>query len=210
MDILSKIKRLVLEPKIYAVLVRSVRGQVLHLGTHFSLEEAYAHARKRMEDLVPHKPGEAMDIELWNSMPARQAIAQITDPTKIDEVMKEVTSIQQVITPIANGAVFDMSELPPIIEELLKNSSPKSITQVKHPVNDEIPTLTDHIQDVKDSKNDLMQKLIDDADIAQVEKVATLLGAHSRRYVLKAIEKKLLKKSTTTPEITPKNENNKI
>lgn len=196
-DILSKIKRLVLEPKLYALLVSSTRGQVLHLGVHFSLEEAYSAARKRMEQLAPHAAGEAIDMQLWNSMPARQVVALITDPTKIDEVFQEGEN--QVITPIANGVIIGSGPLPAIFEELLKGTTKEDAPKLKHPTNEEPPTVIDHIQDLKASKNDLMKKLIEDGDVNQVEKVKDLLGAHSKRYVLKAIEKKVSLSSPVTP-----------
>ena len=187
---------MVLEPKVYALLVTSNRGQVMHLGVHFSLEEAYSAARQRMEMLTPHKPGEAMDIELWNTMTARQVIAQISDPMHISasDLPKGTpnTPVDNNTIPAQGAVVIEgFGTLPPILQALMDSSSPfpqkKQENGEQPPV---APTLKDHIQDVRESKNDLMKKLIEDGDIAAVEKVRDLLGAHSRRYVLKAIEKK--------------------
>jgi hypothetical protein len=195
---------MVLEPKVYTLLVSSARGQVLHLGVHFSLEEAYSSARKRLEELTPHNKGDAMDIQLWNSMPARQAIAFITDPTKINEVFPE--NVQQTITPIAHGAVLveGFGKLPPVLEALL-NATPTMQAAKAPAVEEKPPTVTDHIQDLKDSKNDLMKKLIADGDINQVEKIKGLLGSYSRKYVLKEIERKGPKPSSVSePKVEQK------
>lgn len=197
LDILSKIKRMVLEPKIYALLVTSNRGQVIHLGVHFSLEEAYSAARQRMEMLTPHKPGEAMDIELWNMMPARQVIAQITDPMKISAIETPEgtpkTPTDNNVAPAQGAVVIEgYGKLPPILEALMNSANPEP-EPVKQQNGEQplvAPTLTDHIQDVKESRNDLMKKLIEDGDLSAVEKVKSLLGSHSRRYVIKAIEER--------------------
>ena len=44
MDIISNLKREIMEPKVFAVMVRSENAQALYLGVHFSLEEAYSSA----------------------------------------------------------------------------------------------------------------------------------------------------------------------
>lgn len=215
----NKIKRAVLEPKVYALIVSSTRGQVLHLGVHFSLEDAYAHARKRLETLAIHTPGEAMDIQLWNSMPARQVMAHLTEPSKLEELGKALANTmplpaETTIHPIANGVIIEgMGKLPPILEALLSMGEQVYPNPTATPVKKENPmetppTVNEYIQDLKDSKNDLMKKLIDDGDVAQVEKFKGLLGGNSRRYVLKAIEKNALKKSTVTPTEAPKVEGN--
>ena len=72
MDIISNLKREIMEPKVFAVMVRSENAQALYLGVHFSLEEAYSSAVKT---LPGWKPGDNTDIDLWNSMPAKLAVS---------------------------------------------------------------------------------------------------------------------------------------
>jgi hypothetical protein len=213
MDISSKIKRTVLEPKVYALLVTSAKGQILHLGVHYSLEEAYSSARQRMEVLAPHDSREAVDIQLWNSMSARQVIACLTDPQKVNE--SNGVDAHRTITPMVNGAflVEGTGELPPIIKALLDGpttgpafASPVFIPEV--PETPEVPeeaeqpvitTIDDHIQDVKDSKNDLIKKLIEEGDMAQVDKLKPLLGTYAHRLVLKEIKERDAHSTSVVP-----------
>ena len=88
----TKIKKAVLEPRFYALLVRSIRGQVLHTGVHFSLDEAYSAARTKMNMMARHNPGDSVDIELWNCMSAKDCLDQISD-NPIQEQSRPVESI---------------------------------------------------------------------------------------------------------------------
>jgi len=194
MDILLKINKKVSEPKVFVLLVRSARCQVLYSGVHFSLEEAYSVARRKIEALAPHKYGDAVDIDLWDIIPARQLIAQFLDPSKVNELISpssENTSNINSNNPTNSLEVTNLPPnlyLPPAIEKILK--------QADLPTQEEIvpiPTLDDHIQDVKESKNDLMKKLINEGDSIQVEKLKNLLGPYSTRYVLREIDKKAKK-----------------
>lgn len=187
------IKKAVSEPKVFALMVESARGQVLHLGVHFSLEEAYAAARQRMDTLSPTFQGEAIDIDLWNSMSARQVIAQLMDPSKVSglvqEALPEGTPGEPMDTNIITGPTFivgdsrgDISKFPEMLQKLLKK--PGAVRPLVH------ATVGEQVQDIKSKRNELMKKLISDGDVAQVEKLKSVLGSYSHRYVLKQIEKK--------------------
>lgn len=189
MDI--SLKRAVLEPKIFALMVESARGQVLHLGVYFSLEEAYAAARQRMEILSPLALGEAADIDLWNSMSARQVIAQLMDPAKANELIQalpEGTPKEPVDnsiggpTFVVGGGSGDISKFPELLQKLLKK--PGAVAPLVN------STIREQVQDIKTKRNELMKMLIRDGDISRVEELKSVLGSNSYRYVLKAIEKK--------------------
>jgi hypothetical protein len=168
MDIFSNLNRMVLEPKVFAIVVKSPSGQAVHIGVHFSLEDAYAAASRKMETLPAYKPGEPIDIDLWNSLSARQVVAQLVNPLKIDELLKKE---ETAITVTA--------------------SDQKTIHVLK-----------DFIQDMKETKSDLMKKLIEDGNVEQVEKLKNLIDPYSRKYILKEIKKKNIDKETKT--ILPK------
>jgi hypothetical protein len=190
MDI--SLKRAVLEPKIYALMVESARGQVLHLGVHFSLEEAYAAARQKMDVLAPPMQGEAIDIDLWNSMSARQVIAQLMDPAKANELIQstlpEGTSKEPVdhaiIGPtfVVGNASGGIDKLPEMLKKLLEK--PEAVRPLVK------TTIGEQVKDIKSKRNELMKRLIRDGDTARVEELKSVLGANSYRYVLKAIEKR--------------------
>lgn len=184
---LSKVKKMVSEPKVYALMVESAHGQVLHLGVHFTLEEAYSTARRKMESLSSHTPGEAMDIDLWSMIPARQLIAQLLDPSSFNENSpKSDSETVKETSAFSEQDEEGINQLPESLKKILL-SGPNN---KKLPVNS---TMKDHIQEVKEKKNRLMKKLIVEGDVEQVEKLKDLLGPNSRKYVLQAIKRRNLK-----------------
>jgi len=199
MDIFDKLKQMVMEPKVYTILVKSPRGQVLHLGVHFSLEEAYAVARRKLERLSPTTQiGEPMDIDMWNSIPARQLVSMIMDPQKTPELVEMPKEIppptEDAMFPQHehNGAVFvsgeaDFNDLPQIVKDIINGKIGASKPDAESKKEETVAT---RMTALKESKNALMKQLIETGDIAEVEKVKSILGSNSSRYVIKAIEKK--------------------
>lgn len=174
LDILTKLKKTVLEQRIYALLIKSSRGQVLHLGMHFSLDEAYLLARKRMEDLTPIIPGESVDIELWNSLSIRDIIVQSVDPSKIVLTPQDILPFRGGLVPVKSEPIERIQELPNIP------------TQSKL-----ILTIEDRVKNVNEARNDLLKKLIETGDISQVEKLKSpIVTATEKRYIIDRIEKK--------------------
>ena len=190
MDILSNLKRTVSEPKIYAMVVKASRGQILHLGVHFSLDEAYSSARRHVEALNLGVPGEAMDIDLWSNLPAREVIAQFIEPSKIGELIAVLpgTPVEPVDAASSPQAFPTMTQITSVPPELLAAIATMDTT-IKKTLN-ETSSLNDQIKDLKETKNRIMRKLIDEGDVVQVEKVKSLLGSYSVKYILKAIENK--------------------
>ena len=178
MDI-SNIRKQVSEARVYAVLVRSSRGSALHLGIHFSLDDAYATARARMQAMAPHSPTEAIDIELWNVMSARQAVAQFVDPSAggVDELLKRIQSLPP-ITQVEQGANTPLSPINYLPKETPSTTPAKPSPQ---------GTLKDSVQSVRESRNVLMKQLITQGDLTLVDKFKEILGPSSSRYVKQAI-----------------------
>lgn len=184
----TQIKKITLEPKMFALLVKSPAGTILHIGAHFTLEEAYSAASNKIKTLVTYKEGDMVDIDLWNSVTAKEAISMLMDPVQISEVFKSEST--------GELSASEIDDLPLIIQEILRQTTPISaktainrLSKDKKEDNTK-PVLTDYVQHAKDAKNDLMKKLIEDGNINAVEKVSSLLGATSRKYVIKEIEKK--------------------
>lgn len=157
METLPNLRKTLLEPKVFCMVATSLHGQILYMGVHFSLEEAYSAARMKMEGLAPHRPTDAVDIGLWNMMSAREALAKFVDP---------------IIVPIMTPVTQDTAKAEVKPEE-------------HHP-----ESLQDYVEDMRLAKNDLMKKLIEDGDPDKVEEATSLLGANSKRYVLKSIKDK--------------------
>jgi hypothetical protein len=143
------------EPKIYALLVGSIHGQILHLGIHLSLDEAYAAAKVKMSALGAHRPQDSVNLELWNTLD----LSFLFDGVKPPEIPKVIDTI-------------------PIIKDI-------STIEIKS-----VKSIDDSVKDIKNMRNNLMKKLIEDGDMKQVELVKDILGTNSKRYVIKAIKEK--------------------
>lgn len=188
-DLLTKLNKNVSEPKIYAVLVKSRRGAMLHLGVHFTLDDAYAAARARMEAATPIGPGEGVDIDVWNCMTAREAMALIMEPSAI--------TVEMVSTPFSQNPLFNA------LSEMLKNDTVLKPEDIKEPTQATaapLDTVSDHLEDLKRARNGLLKSLIDAADSEAVTKLKSpIITAHEKRYVLDRIaEKKLIEGSQTS------------
>lgn len=192
-EFLEKLNRMIMEPKVYALLVKSTRGQVLHMGVHFSLEEAYAAARVRMQTLAPHQVGEAMDIDLWNCMTVRECLIQFFDPNKV--IPDPATISADPPNPMTPKIIIGSGPMPPEVFQALLDAVGGSRTRGTPPVSDAeaqtAPTIQDHVTEVKEAKNDLLQKLVETGDSSEVDKLGRVLTSYERKYVLKKIADKV-------------------
>lgn len=64
----STINTIEVGAQIYAIVVSSKNGVILHLGVHYSLDEAYSAARDQLYAYTPHKPNMSVDIDFWATM----------------------------------------------------------------------------------------------------------------------------------------------
>lgn len=66
------------EPKIYALTVKSPRLEIIHVGIHFSLDEAYDAA---CEKVWSYNPGvrDSVDIDMWTVVSAQEFLPQISN-----------------------------------------------------------------------------------------------------------------------------------
>lgn len=201
-DLFKHLNRVVMEPKVYALRIVSAHAQVLHLGVHFSLEEAYAVARVRLQQVAPHKPGEPIDIDCWNSMPARDCITQLLDPNKIIPGYgpAALATAGPASAPTAAPRVTEEGSIPlQILEAIMAFEgvpSPKSTKSsptayvTNEAMADEPMTVEEHVNDVKEARNELLHKLIETGDNSAVEKLGRIISAQERKLVLKKIAEK--------------------
>ena len=164
-----KLKTNISLPKLYSLLVGSVHGESLYLGVHFSLEEAYESARINLENTYIHSKGESVDIELWNMISVQDIIN-----SAIQQDNDSVEEISKLSKPTTTIGVANFSKENPRTETITNN-------------------IDDYIKILRDSKNALMKKLIEDGNLDKVEESKSLLDMNSRRYVIKSIKEKNLK-----------------
>ena len=202
MDI-PKIKKMISEPKIYAIMVRSMRGQALHIGVYFTLEEAYSSARKQLESFSPHFVGEAVDIDLWNSIPIRQALTgaigeEIIETTSSEPQNNFSSGEENILNDEVINNLFGLSlkkdkkELPNNISSELKPPKPIEkplLNTTSLTIEEQILSIKKIKEEIVKQKNTLMKDLIRQCDIQGVEKLKTLLGANAYRYVIEEIKR---------------------
>jgi hypothetical protein len=96
--VFDKIRKQVLEPKIFAVIARANNAAVLHQGVHFTLEEAFNAAGKRLVESGAAKLGQPIEMDLWSAIPAREVLTKLCEvdnvPIDTGAPMKESESLQ--------------------------------------------------------------------------------------------------------------------
>lgn len=188
-DLISKLKRKITEPKVFSLLISSMRGQIMYMGIHFSLEEAYAEAKRQMNDFSPLKDGESVDLDLWNAIPARQVVSQIVDPSFVDSIFgrgDKTTDPIEMLHPDMEIDRKDINEMTLADIQVAKEAIDfdKIIGEQK-----ESPISIDaNLREVRKMKNELMKKLILSGRIELVDKAKSVLGTTSIKYVKNKIE----------------------
>lgn len=74
----EKLKRMVMDPKVYALVVKTNRMAILHVGVHYSLDEAFAAVKQRALNESKTKDLAKLDIDMWmwEVMPAPAILAR--------------------------------------------------------------------------------------------------------------------------------------
>lgn len=75
---LPKLKRIFVEPKVYAVTLESRHGAILHLGVHYSLEEAIGAATPTLMAVYPHEPEDTIAVDMWTCLDSRTVVNAVT------------------------------------------------------------------------------------------------------------------------------------
>lgn len=148
-NLLNKVRKMQMEPKVYTLLIKTSVAQVLHISVHFSLEEAYVAARDRLLKIAPIPPGETAEVDLWNYIPARDAIILLCDKSS---QTKQQSLIQT--------------------ETLPKDSHVGENTSVP-----------EFVQHIKQTKNDLMKKIIESGDVTLLEGVKSILNKREMSFI---------------------------
>ena len=117
LGIIPRLKRLLVEPRIYALILQSRRGAVLHLGVHYSLDEAIAAATPTVMAISPAKHGEKPLIDMYTSLGAGDVIRALIAP----EALKPTDS-STVVAP----------EEKTLTAAVTKNSTDEQIRAIKN------------------------------------------------------------------------------
>lgn len=102
LGIIPKLRRMLLDPQLFALVLESRKGAVLHLGIHYSLDEAIRAATPGLLRMAPHKPEDKVGVELWTSLSGEAVINGLLSA----EGLKEIT------IPVANDSKGKSEEKP--------------------------------------------------------------------------------------------------
>ncbi len=166
LNLFEKINKSVLEPNIYALVVKTPEREVLHIGVHFSLDEAYETACRNISRRMTKEKKESTEfiMEMWDSMSARDVVIKMSDPNKI--------SVDDPVPVINDQPAIPGSQQPP-----------------------ETPPIETCINDFKRAKNTILARLIDEGDTRKIERMsAQVITANEKRLVLKKIADKTTSK----------------
>ena len=78
-DLMNKVKKASVEPKVFGVMVRSGSHINLYVGVHLSLEDAFAEAKRRFLLEIPPMGNRGVDLELFVAMPGAEALKQLLE-----------------------------------------------------------------------------------------------------------------------------------
>jgi len=156
LGIIPRLKRLFIEPKVYALILESRSGSILHLGIHYSLDEAIKAASPTLTSISQHKDGENATLDMWTSLSGEDVIQELLNP----------------------GSFTD------IVPKVLQPSDGPNIPEKKKQV---VLTAEDQIRQIKDSKNKLMQSLVENGDVGAVEKAKDLLSKPEKDLIISKI-----------------------
>lgn len=92
----QKLRKTFLEPRIYALVLQSKHGSVLHLGIYYSLDEAIDAGKQAFFKLTSHKPEDFISLDIWDSMPGDRVLKAITDSTTSQNVPKAISAADQI------------------------------------------------------------------------------------------------------------------
>lgn len=188
-DLFDKLKKMAVEPKLYALTAKSVHGSILHLGVHFTWDEAFSAAKIKMNNIHTHKAGENIDVDAWKEVSVREIITEAFD-------LRSEPELTLALPPKKIS-----SSMPSLLEAILAVSPPKKgidIADLLEP----LVTVQDHIEDVKEAKNELLNKLIETGSVSEVESVGKLISPYEKKYVLKKIAEKMALHKAKLPEST--------
>lgn len=91
----SRLKKTAAEPRVYAVVLQAKTGSILHLGVHFSLDEAVHAARESFVRVAPAQGNEFVNIDIYDSMSGAEVIKALTESVQVQN-KKGKNAIEQI------------------------------------------------------------------------------------------------------------------
>jgi hypothetical protein len=87
----NDIKKTFVPQKVYSLLVKSRKGSLIHIGVHYTLDEAYDAAKAAMT-LLFGESKDHVDMDLWTTLEADQVISSMVIPGKENRLQRTAIS----------------------------------------------------------------------------------------------------------------------
>lgn len=163
----NTIKSISVEAKIYAIILKTTGDNLathLHLGIHYTLEDAIQVAKLQFSKIMVIDNGINMDVT-----------------NNIDVFL---------------WSVMDGSKALPLLLEMVHGSNVPITNSQSSPTKKENTSIVDDIKTIKDTKNKIMQDVIEKRDLSILNKVKKILSDDEITFV----KDTLLAKSATNPK----------
>lgn len=102
MKILPKLKRLFMEPQVYALVLESRKGSLLHLGVHYSLDEAVAAATPGLVKLTGDPESVDMRVDMWTKLKPETVLKALLTPEAMSQTSVD-SGADKPVTPAINA-----------------------------------------------------------------------------------------------------------
>jgi len=159
--ITRKLKRIFTEPKVYALVLRTKAGAVLHLGVHYSLDDALDEAAITLGE-GSHIPGDGPEIEMWTSLDGQTLMTEM-----LPDLGEKLSIAPEVPSVIGMMGGIKKKKTP---ARKLK-VTPKLLTK-------------------KEVKNELMKKLIAEGTVTDVKDIKGILSKAEKKLIIEKIMKR--------------------
>lgn len=162
---IPKIKKQVFEPSVYAMTVRYSGGEILYVGVHYSMDQAYHAARERLTELHNPDPRESVEIDLWTAIQGSKVIADLLDPSSV--------SVEAVNNMLEQIVTHEQEIIKPTTKKKIPHTSGSSKIIIEKP---------------KNTKDELIKKLIDNGNRAAIEKLGDVLTENEKTFIIDQIK----------------------
>ena len=181
-----------IEPQVFAILVTSTQGNLLHLGVHYSLEEAYFTARERLFNISKNK-NLPVEIDLWNSAPLKNLVKQGKGETI--EVLTTLNSTDSVSPPSVEVISVTPGQIPQaILDKIVELSSQNTekIIGTKDSSNkkEKEYTLEEQAELIREAKNIFIKNLVE-AKIEPEKIPQDILNNNEKTFISKKVSQKI-------------------
>lgn len=134
---IPQLKRAWKTPEVYAIVLESSKGSLLHLGIHYSLDEAIAAATPALVASNPHLPSDIIGVEMWASLRGEDVVKTMLDnnPDLLPKPNQPSRTIADIPLPARMNSVVPIKDQitrvkdykNKLMKDLIEQADPKTV-----------------------------------------------------------------------------------